>query len=183
MDYLKRDLSLFFRDPKAYLYSFTFPSNSFISITPFDPKSQKYGRELVQKVKKVLPDLNIQFVGAASLGLPQGDGDIDLIASAKPQDFTRYLPKLNSVFGTPVKVRPDFVEWHCQYRGFAVELALADPESPIFTDPLDAYNLLNDHPDLLRAYSQLKLESNGVSQREYKRRKLDFFTKYQTQLS
>lgn len=174
---LRRDFFLFLKTPKAYLFSFTFSSQKKIEVKPYDPEVTSAGKELVAKIQSLLPNLKVHFVGAASLGIAQGDGDIDLLIESPHQDFDTYLPKLTSLLGEPDKKREKFIEWHTIWKGYQIELALSDPSSPIIQEPLAGYALLKNNPKYLKEYEQIKISSNGLSEREYKKRKLEFFNR------
>lgn len=175
--YIRRDLSLLFKTPKAYLFSFTFSPHKKIRVAPYNPKVTSAGKELVSRLQHLLPNLKVYFVGAASLGIAQGDGDIDLLIESPYKDFDKYLPSLISVLGTPDKKRDMFIEWHTTWKGHQIELTLSDPSSPIFREPLAGYALLKSNPKYLKEYEQMKISSNGLSEREYKKRKLEFFNR------
>ncbi len=173
---IKRDILLFLESPKAYLYTFTFSKEIKIHIKPYNPKLHKIGEHLVKKIKKAAPDLKIYFIGAANLGIVQGYGDIDLLIQCQYKKFERYLPKLVALFGKPKTKRQKYVEWQIKWRNrYDIDLALADPSCYIFQEPIKSFQILKNNKKILGEYEIIKKNSNGVSLREYKRRKLEFF--------
>lgn len=171
---LIRDIKLLYRDPKAFLYSFTFPTDEYVHILPFDPKINVDGNNLVQKIHKTHPKLVVHFVGSASLGIA-GHSDIDLLAECTPESFDKYIPALQKIFGAEFKRRPQFVEWHTTYKGSDVQFMLIDPKHRTFKDIMKVYYLFKSDKSLLEGYKKVKIECQGQSLREYKRRRMEFF--------
>ena len=60
---------------------------------------------------------------------------------------------------------------------FDVELYLTDRNSPTLKEQIKTFEILRDNPKLQKEYEQIKLASNGLSFREYMRRKYEFFNK------
>lgn len=171
---LKRDIKLLKADPKAFLYSFTFPTDKYVHILPFDRNINENGKNLVNKIHNAHPDLVVHFVGSASLKIA-GHKDIDLLAECDPKDFEKYIPVLVKIFGKEYKRRNQFVEWHTKYKGSDVQLMLIDPKHRTFKDLMAMYKLFKTNKQLLTRYKNIKNECEGKSLREYKRRRMEFF--------
>lgn len=178
---VRRDAKLLWVAPKAFLYSFTFPKDKYVQILPFDPDTKNIGVDLVRKIRAKHRDLQVHFVGSASLGIP-GQKDIDLLAECQPKDFHKYLPALIEIFGNDYKRRAKFVEWHITYKGCDVQLMLIDPMHRTFRDIMEVSSLFKEDKALLEKYKQIKIDCNGESLREYKRRRLEFFNQIQPSL-
>lgn len=174
LNHLIRDIGLLIKTPREFVYSFTYPADQQVEIAPYDPAVKKIGERLVTQMHDACPGLKIHFLGSAVLGIA-GQRDIDLLAAADPSQFHRYIAGISSVLGPPSKRRRTFMEWQTNREGCAVELLLADPESPLLTGPLKTFRKIKSDPSLIGRYEKLKLSSNGVSIREYKRRRLAFF--------
>ena len=171
---LDRDIHLLFSSFREFVYSFTYSKDKKIKISPFDPTVRQTGLEIVQKIKNVLPDSTIHFTGSAVLGIA-GQRDLDIYVESAPKDLKKNLEKLIPILGQATKIRAKFVEWHSIIDTCDVEVILADPQLPILRDPVHTFNLIKSNLAHIKEYEQLKLASNGVSEREYKRRKLEFF--------
>ncbi len=173
---IRRDFMLLLQSPQAYLYSFTLPNNKYITTHPYDPAANRLGKELVATLKEKFPELPVHFIGSAALGIV-GQNDIDLVADAAPKDFQKYMPELTTLFGEPTKKRFHFIEWVTERNGLSVEFLLIDPASPLGKNSIKGFEILQKDKKLLQEYEAIKNASNGVSEREYKRRLLQFFTR------
>lgn len=174
MNIIRRDFSLFLKTPKDFVYSFTYPTNKTITIEPYNPGVTRTGNKLTAKVRAIFPELKVHFIGSARLGI-LGQKDIDLMIECAPDDFEKYLPGLISLFGNPDKKRSKFIEWHFVENGCSIEILLIDPSTHVFQGPLETFKLLKKNKYLLRKYEKIKKESDGISVREYKRRRMFFF--------
>src|SRR3989304_4373894 len=86
------------------------PGNKIVFVKPFDPKAKRTGDIIVSKINKVLPNHDVLFMGATVLGIA-GQNDIDIYVLDKPKNFSKYLPKLNQLFGNPKNIHKTFIEW------------------------------------------------------------------------
>lgn len=170
------DVSLFLQTPKNYLYLFTYPTNKFVRIKPYNSGLQDTADKIINRINKAIPDLKIYFVGSASFHI-SGQGDIDLVARSKSKNFSKYLPLLIKLLGNPSKKRTKFIEWHFTYNKHKVELLLADPSSSNFKNELKIYKILRKNKKLLKEYESIKKNLTGLSIREYTRRRMPFFNK------
>ncbi|MDQ3099444.1 MAG: hypothetical protein M3Q44_06895 [bacterium] len=171
-----RDLSLLIHSPVEYLYSFTYSDQEKVTIEPFSQQVRDTGNKLVRKIKKNLPDLTVHFVGSPVFGIP-GQRDVDLYVECLPKTFGQNLPVMISLFGTPQKTREKFYEWHFIENDCAIEILFGDPSLPIFTETLKVCRIIGSKREYINEYAKIKMESNGVSLREYKRRRLLFFNR------
>lgn len=175
--YLKifyRDLLIFWKTPREYLYSFTYPTNKYVSIKPYDPSVTHTGEKLVGKIHALYPDLKVNFIGSSVLGI-SGQKDIDFIIECNPKDFHLYLSGLISILGEPCKKRRTLIEWDTKVEGCTIDVLLLDQSNPIGQKTIRTYERIKRNKMFLTQYEKLKLDSNGVSVREYKRRRLKFF--------
>lgn len=171
---LSRDLYLLVTCPIEYLYSFTYSKEQVATIKPFDPITHRTGNELVKQIQQAEPKLKVYFVGSAALGIA-GMKDIDLILATKKQNFTAFTPKLSKLLGKPEKEKEQFIEWKLQKNGCKVEVILLDPTSRMFRLQMEVHHKLMKSKPLREAYNHLKITANGVSVREYQRRKVTFY--------
>ncbi len=171
---LKRDIILLWKSPIEYIYSFTYPTDQYVNIKPYDPSVKAIGKILIDKVHAIYPLLKILFIGSAVLGIA-GQKDIDLIIESDPKDFHLYIAGLVSVFGRPKKTKKNLVEWITTYKDCNVEALLIGKSNPIGQKSIQTFKRIQRNKNLIREYENLKLKSNGVSIREYKRRRIEFF--------
>ncbi len=171
---LHRDLRLFLKSPKDYIYTYSYPANKKINIQPYDPKVTKIGNNLVKKINKSNPNIKIHFLGSAALRIP-GQRDIDLLAPCKPERFNKHLPAIISAIGKPKKVRKKFIEWHFTKNHCSVTFLLIDPSHYKFYESIQSYILLKKNKKLLIKYKALKISASKISVREYERSRMAFF--------
>lgn len=172
---LKTALYLLWNAPREYLYTLTIPSDKKMYSVPYDPHSTEIAHELMENIHRKMPDLEIYFVGAASLGIA-GQGDIDIILISPHRDFKRYIPTLTKMFDNPLKRRSLFTDWDFIFKGFQIELTLTYKGSSLATQQLKTFSLLKNNKKALHAYEQLKNDSQGMPMNQYVRRRLLFFT-------
>ena len=162
------------KDEKDYL-SKVDPSRK-VSIHPFDPKGKALGESIVKQTKNHSPDLEVLFMGSVALGIV-GQKDIDIYALADPEDFGKYLPTFEKLFGKLDKqgkyVKKTFVEWKFQKDGYEVEVYLTEsPERQI-----KVFEILKSNKKLLKEYENLKLSFNGKRYKDYQKAKYEFYNR------
>lgn len=169
-------LKRFWLNPKDYIYSFSASSKIRVNIEAFDEKTSITALNLVKKLEQVTRELNIYYIGSSALGMP-GKNDIDLYIACRADKFENYLPKIEKILGKAIKIRPKFIQWVGEINGHDVETTLIDPETGRFKEQIKIFNLLRDNMKLRQEYLDMKTNSNGVNQREYDRRKVEFFSR------
>jgi len=159
---------------KSYLLSI--PGDKIASIKPFDLAAIQAAQQIINEIKVRLPDLEIFFGGATALEIA-GQNDIDLNLLSIPGEYNMHFPVLVELFGQPAKSSPTLIKWEFVRNGFEVELYLTDRNSPELQRQIQVYNLLLHNTDYKKEYEQIKLACNGMSFREYMKRKYEFFNK------
>lgn len=157
-------------------YLATIPEDKIVHIRPYDSKVKDVGNSIVLKIKEAIPGLDVLFMGASALGIG-GQNDIDLNILSVPAEYSKYIPVLEKLFGKPAKTNPNLVKWEFVQDGFEVELYLTDKNSPALLEQIKTFEILRDNQNLAKEYENIKLECNGLSFREYMRRKYEFFNK------
>lgn len=156
-------------------YLFSIPEDKIINIKSFNPKVKDTAQDIINKIKEKLPEAKILFMGASALEIAgQNDIDITVLSNGKFYEYSRLL---ENIFGKPKKSNSILIKWEFQQGGFEVELYLNDDISPILEEHINTFNLLKNNKDLLIKYEQIKLEADGLSFREYMKRKYEFFNK------
>jgi peptidoglycan/xylan/chitin deacetylase (PgdA/CDA1 family) len=169
-----RNIKLLIESPVEFLWTFTYSNKKLVRIYPFDQKVYKTGLALKKQLEKTVPDINVYFIGSPVFKLP-GQKDVDLLASINPKSIKKVLPLITQIMGPPAKVRRTFAEWHLTKNGCDVELILSDPKNNLFADPLKTVHFIKNNNTYLERYKKIKTTSNGLTMREYKRVRLEFF--------
>jgi hypothetical protein len=172
---IMRDVMLLWKNPKEYLYSFTYSNTKKVAIYPFDISVQQFGEHLVKTIETKYPHMHVQIFGSTALGIA-GQKDIDLMIYCSPKDLPAYTNQLATLFGPPIKQRNQFSEWSFEKDSYAIQIMIIDPGHPIAKKMHNTYEVLKKNHSYVREYEAIKVSSNGVSEREYTRRRLQFFT-------
>lgn len=149
------------------------PESKIAKIKPWDPRTKEIAEDLIAKIRSTEPALSVLWMGASALRIA-GQNDIDMYICASEKDFQKYLSSLENIFGKPVS-GISIIKWKLQINGFDVELYLTDPGTPSMREQIKVFEILKSDPALREAYERLKLRVNGLSFREYMRRKYEFF--------
>ncbi len=165
----------FMLTPNQEKYLQKIPESEKVLIKPFDSRATDVAADLLGEIKRIVPDFKVLFMGAAALGIA-GQNDLDLYILCTEKDFAKYLPKLEQHFGPKIQ-GISIIKWEFTRDGFPVELYLTDPETPSMKEQIQLFELLKSSPNLRKEYEQIKLDSDGISFREYMRRKYDFFNR------
>lgn len=177
LDFISGEILLFLEGPKEYLYIFFLPKNQQVIMKPYRSNMQSAADKVVNRIKKIDPDLKIHFIGSASLHI-LGRGDIDLYAESSPAKFDYFLPVFSSLFGEPSKKRGRYIEWKFKEGAYNVELSLIDPSTNLFKSQIAVYEKLKKDRELLNNYKLLKSKLNGLSVQEYTKRRMRFFNTF-----
>ena len=161
--------------PNQEKYLLTIPEDKEIIIKPFDPKVKKAAQEIISKIKETLPEAEILFMGASALEIA-GQNDIDITIIAH-DNFGKYSKTFDNLFGSASKSNPNLIKWEFEQEGFEVELYLNNNVSPALQEQIDTFRLLKNSSNLKEEYQKMKQEADGLSFREYMRRKYEFFNR------
>lgn len=159
-------------DEKDYLRKI--PDKKKVSIKPYNKRVSNVASLIIKKVNEVLPHLEIKHIGASALEI-SGQNDIDIYILSKPNEFDKYTPILEKLFGKPQNRKYDSISWKLDKEGFDIELYLTNPASKPMKRQLAIYKTLKQDKRLLNEYEKLKKELNGKSFREYQKKKYEFY--------
>jgi len=173
---LKTHINLLLHSSKDYIYSFKYSDKESIKINPYDPKSSIIANNLMNEINKVCPLLKLYLIGSVGLRI-EGRGDIDIYATAPLDKFKEAILKIATVFGKPVKIRKNQAEWKFKYNCFSVEIVLTNPQDKSFLKQIRLFNLLKNNKLYLREYRNLKNGLNNRSEKEYIRKRMEFFNR------
>ncbi len=161
------------QDEKKYLEKI--PADKKVVVKPFDPSTSEIAGEFIAMIKSADPELEAVHLGASALEI-SGQGDIDLSILCPKPDFQANKEKLSKVFGQNV-AGFDTIQWQSVRNGHEVSIYLADPTEPNTAKQLKVQETLENDPDLLKQYEQLKEKSASLGYREYQRKKYEFYNR------
>lgn len=146
-----------------------------INIVPFDPTAEEKFKKIKQRVQDALgKELPVEHHGATSLGI-SGQDEIDIyipVPSAKFNSRTRHL---SNIFGEPRSLytlqRARFVT---EEEGKHVDIFLVNADHDDWRSLTKFESYLRTHPEALEDYRMFKENCDGISTREYYRRKIEF---------
>lgn len=171
---LLRDLHLLWQNPRNYIYSLLFTPDDPVVLLPYNPKSEEIARKVTKEITTQLKEVTVEFVGSAALKLP-GDKDIDLYIPTTLENIKKIEKVLTTLFGAPAKNRKTFSEWNFQRDDFNIELMLINRTDSAYIDQKIVYVMLNKDKKTREEYKQIKLSSQGISMREYQKRRMSFY--------
>ncbi len=147
-----------------------------IKIVSFDPRSQEefeQVRSLIQS--KFGSSVRVEHRGASSLGI-SGQNEIDIYVPAPADSFEDLVIKLTELFGEPRSHYPleraRFAVSGIGKKRIDVHLMNEEHSGWLNCKRFEAY--LRAHPKALEEYRLLKESGDGLSTREYYRKKLEF---------
>lgn len=170
---LKRDLYIILNDPREYVYSFVSSPVKKIKLYQYDPKSQILFKRIKKKIIKNFPELDVHLYGSSDLKI-LGEKDVDIFVISKSRDVSKYISKLNKLFGKSAKIKDEYVEWVFSKDSFIVELTLVYSGNKLYKKQIERYEALKRNPVFIKQYETLKSISNGLPIREYHKNKLHF---------
>lgn len=147
-----------------------------ITVSPWDPNTNKIAGELITKIKIIFPELEVLYTGASALGIA-GKNDIDISILDEIKNFEEHLPKFIELLGQPLKKGQKNIRWEFNKDGYDVDVFLTDKNSPQIKEQKKTFELLRDNPLLLNEYRKIKETAYGLNRHEYQRRKYEFFNR------
>lgn len=187
---LRRNIKLLFHSPKDFIYSVKYSGKRSVKTYRFDPKIYLFAKKLMVKIRKEIPGLDLFLIGSTGLKI-EGQKDIDLYATTLSNDIPAFTGKISKLFCEPSKRGSKFVQWYFEYDvnevshahkitgcpglGIMVSLVLTHPQNNVFKEQMRLFNLLKNNPVYLNEYRKLKRNLNGHSEKEYVRKRMEFF--------
>jgi len=149
-------------------------SDRIITVVPYDPRTERLFLSVKKKVQDVLgTDVRVEHCGASSLGI-SGQDEIDVSIIVSKDRFGEYASKLDGVVGSVASWYPDRVRFELKEEGKKIDLKIIDDTEPSYMEGKIFEGYLRAHPDYLEKYRILKEESNGLTVKEYYRKKKEF---------
>lgn len=152
------------------------PKDKKVKIRPYDQKIEEIADTIINPIKTLFPDLDILHMGASGLGI-SGQGDLDIYAFARPEDFDQYSNGIKQSLGEPKNSKGDSIAWELSKGGYEVEFYLTDPNSEAMKRQIAVFNKLRQESKLLEEYRVLKESFNGKGFRDYQKAKYEFYHK------
>lgn len=147
-----------------------------VKIFAYDKKSQEIADEIIGKINKSIPELEVKFIGSPALKI-SGQRDIDLYVFCHQNEFPKYLQKMMRLFDIPESMSKESIKWSFKKLGFDVELYLTDPTTPQMQRQLKVFEILKNNSELLKEYAKLKESLDGKSYCAYQKTKYEFYNR------
>lgn len=150
--------------------------DSKIKIIPFDPTSQ----EKFEKVKSIVQsklgrETEVVHRGASSLGI-SGQDEIDVYVPVLENQFDSHLAFLTELFDKPKSHYPlERARFATYVDGKHIDVFLINKEGFGWLNSVKFENYLRTTPTVLEEYKRLKELGDGLSTREYYRKKIEFY--------
>lgn len=146
-----------------------------ILIIPFDPSAETKFEQVKLKIQNVLGDhIAVEHHGASSLGI-SGQDEIDTYIPVTPDRFDLMVKSLKSLFGSPKSLYPlERARFVTEQDGKHVDVFLINEEHDGWKNAVAFETYLRGHPDALEKYKILKENGDGLTVREYYKRKIEF---------
>lgn len=147
-----------------------------VRIFKYDKKSKDIADEIIGKINKSIPELEVKFIGSPALRI-SGQRDIDLYVLCPQKEFPKYLQKMMRLFDIPEIMSKESIKWSFNKSGFDVELYLTDPTTPQMQRQLKVFEILKNNSELLKEYEKLKESFNGKLYCAYQKAKYKFYNR------
>lgn len=149
--------------------------DSRVKIVPFDPTSQEKFERVKSIIRSKLGEaMGVEHRGATSFGI-SGQDEIDIYIPVAPNLFDSYIAPLTELFGEPKSHYPlERARFVSSEAGKHVDIFLTNKEHAGWLNSIKFENYLRKHPEVLEEYRRMKEAGDGLSVREYYRRKVEF---------
>ena len=146
-----------------------------IEIFPYDPKAPEKFEQIKSEVQPVIgTEFEVLHRGASAMGI-SGQKEIDVYIPMPADRIEELASKMEVVFGKPKSVYPkERTKFYGRIDGTRIEIMLTNQNHQSWIDGEKHFNYLKQNPEALEQYRKLKEDGNGVSVREYYRRKIEF---------
>jgi len=145
-----------------------------ITIIPYDPTTPQKFEKVKTEIQAKLGDVEVAHCGATSLGI-SGQDEIDVYIPSSPDTYDAYLVALTDLYGQPRTHHPlERSRFVTNVDDKHVTVSLMNQERDGWKNMVKFQDYLRTHPEALDTYRKLKEEGNGLSTREYYRRKVEF---------
>lgn len=152
-----------------------------IVIKPYDSTAPEKFEKVKARIQKVLGEkIKVEHCGATALKI-SGQDEIDIYIPVSPKDFGKLLIPLEKFFGEPKSLYPlERARFVTIEGGKRVDIFLINKDDDDWKNGVRFETYLKTHSKALDEYRKLKENGNGLSVREYYRRKINFINKILT---
>ena len=146
-----------------------------IKIIPFDVTAEEKFQVIKARIRAALgSDTTVEHHGATNLGI-SGQDEIDVYIPVSPTGFDSTVASLKALFGEPRSYYPaKRARFVTEEAGKHIDIFPINQESSDWKNLVQFETYLLEHPEKLDEYRELKESGNGLSVREYYRRKTLF---------
>lgn len=146
-----------------------------IKILPFDPSCIDKFEKIKTKIQSSLgEDVTVLHRGASGLQI-SGQDEIDVYVPVPSASFNTFLASLSKIFGKPKSHYPmERARFKVPNDGKRVDVFLINEDHSGWLNSVKFENHLKSNKEALEQYRLLKESCDGLSQREYYRRKIEF---------
>lgn len=144
-------------------------ANRTIKINSYDPRTKEIAEAIINRVKEIIPEADIRFMGSSSLGI-SGQNDVDIYIICPAELREAYSSKLSYV---PLEKLQN--KWKGSKDEIEISVYLSNSEDPKFKEQLDIFKILKNNPQILKDYKDLKRSMNGKTYKDYQIAKYEFY--------
>lgn len=146
-----------------------------VTVIPFDSSTAEKFELVRARIQEALGEhVRVEHHGATSLGI-SGQDEIDVYLPVSPARFDALVESLKPLFGEPRSFYPlKRARFVTEEDGKHIDIFPINEESDDWKNLVKFETILRSDPAKLEAYKILKESGNGLSTREYYRRKLEF---------
>ena len=149
-------------------------SDRIISISPYDPHSQVLFRRVQKKIHSLLgEDVLVEQSGSTIFEIA-GQNEVDVVIVVPKNKFPEYIPKLEAVYGPVRSNYPDRARFEVKEDEKKIDLKIVDVHHPNYTEGKVFEDYIKAHPEDVERFRILKEQSNGLTTKEYYRKKIEF---------
>ena len=156
-------------------------SDKIISISPYDPQSQILFERIQKKIHSLLgEDVTVEQGGSTIFGIA-GQNEVDVSIVVPKEKFPEYISKLEAMFGSVQSNYPDRARFEVKEDGKKIDLKIIDVNHPNYIQGKAFEDYLKEHPEDVESFRILKEECNGLTVKEYHRKKTEFINEILTE--
>jgi GrpB-like predicted nucleotidyltransferase (UPF0157 family) len=140
------------------------------------PKVIATFQNLQEQLSRIVPNAEIEHIGASAIKGAISKGDLDLLVRVEKNDFAESLARIQTI-GFKIKDGTLRTESLCMLQSITTEIDAAIQlieKGSKFEMFILFRDRLNNDPNLVEKYNQVKIDSTGLSADEYRSRKDKF---------
>ncbi len=150
----------------------------FYKSADYQPNATQLYNMLYKELSKNLPWADIEHIGASSVPDAISKGDLDVLVRVSANNFKKTITVLE---GSGFQIKQDTHRDHqlcmfesAKFKDAAIQLIEEGSQYEFFITFRDR---LIAHKKLLKSYNNLKMECEGMSEDEYRKRKSEFINR------